>query len=231
MIYKIPQWAWIGAGFLAFVAGTVNVVGFVGFTQKAVTHLTGTTSLLAAAVAEGDGPAMLQALCAIASFVAGCALSGFIIKDGALKAGRQYGLVMLIECVGLCGAIFLLERHELAGIYLAAAACGLQNAMVSTFSGAVIRTTHVSGMFTDLGIFLGHVLRGMPVEIVRLKLCGLIILAFFAGGVAGALGFHYYGYFILFLPVALTGLAALYYELRYHRQPRAPGEARHSGTP
>lgn len=35
---------------------------------------------------------------------------------------------------------------------------GLQNAMMSTYSGAVIRTTHVSGMFTDLGIFLGHFL-------------------------------------------------------------------------
>ena len=45
--------------------------------------------------------------------------------------------------------------------------------MVSTYSGAVVRTTHLSGMFTDLGIFLGHFLRGLPVDMRRLRLCFL----------------------------------------------------------
>ena len=70
----------------------------------------------------------------------------------------------------------LLEHKSAYGMYATACACGLQNAMVSTYSEAVVRTTHVSGMFTDLGIFLGHALRGLPVDSRRLRLCLLFVL-------------------------------------------------------
>ncbi|MBC8136414.1 MAG: DUF1275 family protein, partial [Fibrella sp.] len=52
MITKQPRWVWIGAWMLAFVAGMVNVVGLLGFDHQTVTHLTGTTSMLAAALAR-----------------------------------------------------------------------------------------------------------------------------------------------------------------------------------
>jgi len=73
------------------------------------------------------------------------------------------------------------------------------------------RTTHISGMFTDLCISLGHALRGLPVDRLRLRLCFLIISAFFCGGVAGAFCFHHLGYSTLLIPAALTGLTALMY--------------------
>ena len=50
----LPRWVWIGAGLLACVAGMVNVVGYLGFEHQAVTHLTGTTTLLGSAMAQGD---------------------------------------------------------------------------------------------------------------------------------------------------------------------------------
>ena len=83
--------------------------------------------------------------------------------------------------------------------------------MVSTYSGAVVRTTHLSGMFTDLGIFLGHSLRGLPVDARRLWLCFLIISAFLCGGVAGACAFRHLGYATLYLPGGLTAATALAY--------------------
>ena len=84
-------------------------------------------------------------------------------------------------------AIPLFEEHQIWGALAAAMACGLQNAMATTFSGAVVRTTHLSGsMFTDLGIGLGHLLRGLPLQVRRLTLSGLIISGFLAGGVIGA---------------------------------------------
>ena len=51
---QLPRWVWIGAGALACVAGMVNAVGFLGFEHQAVTHLTGTTTLLGAALAQDD---------------------------------------------------------------------------------------------------------------------------------------------------------------------------------
>jgi len=90
-------------------------------------------------------------------------------------------------------------------------ACGLQNAMATTFSGAVVRTTHLSGMFTDLGIGLGHLLRGLPLQMRRLTLSGLIISGFLGGGIVGAWLFMHFRYDALLAPALLTGLTGIVY--------------------
>ena len=138
MISKLPRWVWAGAWALAFVAGIVNVVGLLGFEHQAVTHLTGTTSMLAAALAAHDGAAALHFSAIIGSFVAGTVLSGFLIQDSTLQLGRRYGIALLLESILLCIAVPLLNRNSIFGIYSASCACGLQNAMVSTYSGAVV---------------------------------------------------------------------------------------------
>ncbi len=211
MISKLPRWVWGGAWALSFVGGSVNVIGLLGFEHQAVTHLTGTTSMLAAALASLDGRAALHFAAVIGSFVAGTVLSGFIIQDSTLQLGRRYGAALFLESVLLCAAVPMLNSSSIYGIYCASGACGLQNAMMSTYSGAVIRTTHVSGMFTDLGIFLGHALRGLPVDSRRLRLCFLVISGFLCGGVAGAAAFHQLGNGALYIPAALTAAAALGY--------------------
>ena len=217
MISKLPQWIWAGAWALAFVAGIVNVVGLLGFEHQAVTHLTGTTSMLAAALASLDGAAALHFAAIIGSFVAGTVLSGFLIQDSTLQLGRRYGIALLLESILLCVAVPLLQRNNIFGIYSASCACGLQNAMVSTYSGAVVRTTHLSGMFTDLGIFLGHSLRGLPVDMRRLRLCFLIITGFLCGGIAGAAAFHHLRYSALFIPAALAAIASFAYGIHHLR--------------
>ena len=78
----------------------------------------------------------------------------------ALRLGRRYGVALSVESLMLFAAIPLFRHQHLAGPLLAAMACGLQNAMATTYSGAVVRTAHLSGMFTDLGIMLGHWLFG-----------------------------------------------------------------------
>lgn len=213
MIDKLPRWVWSGAWGLAFVAGMVNVVGILGFEHQAVTHLTGTTSLLAAAAAAWDGAAALHFAAIIGSFLAGTVLSGFLIQDSALQLGRRYGVALFLESLLLCAAVPLLNRNLSVGIYFASCACGLQNAMVSTYSGAVVRTTHVSGMFTDLGISLGHAMRGLSANRLRLRLCFLIISAFFCGGVAGAFVFQRVGYAALYIPGVLTAATSIGYGL------------------
>ena len=213
MISKLPRWVWTGAWALAFVGGMVNVVGFLGFQHQAITHLTGTTSMLGAAIANLDFDLALHLFLMIASFVAGTVISGILIQNSTLKLGRRYGVALLLESMMLSTAVPLFKHQLPSGAYLAACACGLQNAMVSTYSGAVVRTTHVSGMFTDLGIFLGHVIRGIPVDRPRLKLCFLVISGFLCGGIAGGFAFHRIGYDTLLVPAALTGITAVAYAI------------------
>jgi uncharacterized membrane protein YoaK (UPF0700 family) len=218
---QLPRWVWIGAGSLACIAGMVNVVGYLGFEHQALTHLTGTTSLLGAAVANGDARAVLHLLGVAAAFTFGAAVSGMIIQDSTLRLGRRYGVTLTIESVLLFVAMLLLKRHQISGALLAAMACGLQNAMATAFSGAAVRTTHVSGMFTDLGIGLGHFLRGMALPKRRLALSALIISSFFVGSTMGALLYRHLQYEALAVPAALTGLSGIgYATLRHWRTMR-----------
>jgi uncharacterized membrane protein YoaK (UPF0700 family) len=213
MISKLPPWVWSGAWILAFIGGIVNVVGLFGFEHQTVTHLTGNTSMLAGAIAHLDLAAALHFAAVIGSFVAGTALSGFIVQDSALQLGQRYGIALFLESLLLFIAVPLLEHSNPYGFYAAACACGLQNAMASTYSGTVVRTTHVTGMFTDLGISLGHALRGLPVDSKRLRLCLVVISGFFSGGIIGTIAFGFWGAAALRIPAALTGLAGTGYSL------------------
>ena len=198
---------------LACVAGMVNVIGYLGFEHQAVSHLTGTTSLLGAAIAQGDLRAVIHLWGVLIAFCLGAMLSGLIIQDQTLKLGRRYGVVLALEAALLLAAIPLFKQEQIWGALLAAVACGLQNAMVTTYSGAAVRTTHLSGMFTDLGIGLGHLLRGMPLPVRRLTLSGLIISGFLGGGVLGAWLYRQFGYDALMAPALLTGGTGVGYVL------------------
>ena len=208
----LPRWVWIGAVALACVAGMVNVIGYLGFEHQAVSHLTGTTSLLGAALAQGDLRAIVHLWGMLIAFCVGAMLSGLVIQDQTLKLGRRYGVALALEAALLL-AIPLFKQQQIWGALLAAMACGLQNAMVTTYSGAAVRTTHLSGMFTDLGIGLGHLLRGMPLPMRRLTLSGLIISGFLGGGVLGAWFYRHWGYDALLAPALLTGSTGIGYVL------------------
>lgn len=180
MINKLPRWVWIGGSILAFIAGMINAVGYMGFRHQAVTHLTGTTTLLGIAIATGEGGTAVSLFAVAASFLAGSIFSGILIQDSTLKLGGRYGVALLIESLLLFAAVPLLNRSNPLGDYLASSACGLQNGMASTYSGAVLRTTHVSGIFTDLGIFIGHYIRRIPVDRRRILLYLILLCSFFS---------------------------------------------------
>ncbi|MED5239749.1 MAG: YoaK family protein [Pseudomonadota bacterium] len=211
MLTRLPPWVEVGAFLLAFLAGSVNAVGLLGFSHQSVSHLTGTSSLLGLALADLDLSVALHLLLTLLSFLAGSALSGLLITSTALKLGRHYGFSLLIEAGLLILAMVSLQRGSDLGIYLASMACGLQNAMVTTYSGSIIRTTHLSGIFTDLGIMLGNWLRGTPLDARRLWLFLLLIAGFICGGVLGTLLFRQLHFVALMVPATLAASLAVIY--------------------
>ncbi len=208
---QLPRWVWLGAVSLSCVAGMINVVGYLGFEHQAVSHLTGTTSLLGIALVENDRPSILHLWGVLIAFSLGAMISGLIIQDAALQLGRRYGVVLALESLLLFASVPLFKQQQIWGALTAAMACGLQNAMATTFSGTAVRTTHLSGMFTDLGIGLGHLLRGLPLQIRRLTLSGMIISGFLGGGIGGAWLFGRLHYDALLVPAVLTGLIGIGY--------------------
>lgn len=213
MFSKLPKWIGIGASLLAFVAGIINATGFLGVAHVGVSHLTGITTLFGISIGAGTTIEMLHYFAILCSFVLGATASGFLIGDSTLRLGRRYGVALVIEsCLLVLAAIFL-DHENVLGDYLASCACGLQNAMVSTYSGATLRTTHMTGAITDIGIFMGHMFRGVPVDMRRFRLIGLLIGSFAAGGTAGSILYGHFRSWTLLFPAVLTGFIGLSYSL------------------
>ena len=214
MINKLPRWILAGGWLLAFVAGMTNVVAILSFAHQTVSHLTATASHLAIAAVELDGVTLRGTFGVIGSFFAGAVLSGWLIRSAALELGRRYGTALLIESVALCVAAAAMQYEWPIGIALCCFACGLQNGLASSFSGAIVRTTHMTGLFTDLGVCLGHILHGRPADRWRLTLYGSIITGYIAGGAAATLVFPVAGSAALLLPAGIVAMIAVAYQVR-----------------
>lgn len=211
MLQKLGKWAWLGGGALAGIAGMVNAIGYLSYSHQAVTHLTGTTSLLGIALQRKALTDAAHLAGVLLAFFAGATLSGFIIQRQTLKLGRRYGVALGFEGLFLALAALCMRQHLQIGAYLASLGCGLQNAMATTYSGAILRTTHVSGIVTDLGSALGHALRGLEVDLPRVRLYALVLVSFFLGGVLGSAVFAIAGTDALFYPAGLVFVVSLAY--------------------
>ena len=227
MISKLPRWIEYGAFVLALVAGCINAIGLMGFEQQSVSHMSGTATLLGTSALGGSPATSLHLVGVLVAFFLGASVSGFLLHNTALKLGRHYDTALILESLLIFLAVYLLSNDYLSGYFCAAAACGIQNALATTYSGAVVRTTHVTGLFTDLGIMFGAVLRGEPLDIRKTTLFCLIITGFILGGALGAYLFSLLRFEALLIPGCIClVLAALYriYSKLYSRLSRATAD-------
>ncbi|WOD45300.1 YoaK family protein [Hwangdonia lutea] len=186
------------ATFLAFVAGIVNVTGFLFFKQL-TTHVTGHFSQFINDVADLEFWKGTIYFLYIFSFLFGSFSSSFlIIKFRKNKQLNVFFIPTLIECliltsIGLLSNVIEMKSSDLV-VCLLLFAMGLQNSFVTKISNAVVRTTHLTGLFTDLGIEISQMFFPKLYP-NREKLKANIILRiyiisfFFAGGLVG--GFFY----------------------------------------
>jgi len=204
---------------LAFVAGATNAGAFLAVKQY-TSHMTGIVSSMADNLVLGDVALVLSALGGLLSFVAGAATSAILVnyaRRRQLQSEYAFPLVLeaaLLLCFGLLGA----RLSSIEGLFVPATVTllcfimGLQNAVISKLSNAEIRTTHVTGIVTDIGIELGKLVYwnrpatpGQPDVLAsrpRLRVLSIMLLSFFGGGVLGALAFNHVGY-IATVPLAL----------------------------
>jgi len=103
----------------------------------------------------------------------------------------------------------------------ASAACGLQNAMVATYSGSVIRTTHLTGIVSDIGSTLGNFFAGRGLLKTQLKLQSAILFAFLAGAAVGSVAFQYWAYHAVLLSALWVFVVAVVYVI-YSQKTKMP---------
>lgn len=222
MTSQFPKWIELGALALALIAGFVNAVGLLSFEHQSVSHLSGTATMLGAGIISSPIEKSLHLLSVLGSFLFGSLIAGLLIRGETIKLGRHYDTALLIEAVMLFSAFVFLARGSIYGHFMASAACGLQNAIATKYSGAVIRTTHLTGIVTDLGIMLGARLRGENTDQRKLILFLIIFLGFISGGLLGSVLYQQYAVYALIVPasgcLALSISYRLYYDMHKLRR-------------
>lgn len=214
---------WMGF-VLAFNAGAVNAGGFL-VVGMYTSHMSGFASQVADSMVLGEGAMLLSAVGALLSFVVGAAVSAMIVSWARQHRLRSaFALPLLLEAAlllpfGLMGAITLSWHTPFAvppTVLLLAFIMGLQNALGTQASGGRVRSTHMTGNVTDLGIELGKLFyrnrQSLPPDLrvradrSRMRLYGGLLASFIGGGLFGAAGFSYVGFFWV-VPLAALLLA------------------------
>jgi uncharacterized membrane protein YoaK (UPF0700 family) len=146
---------------LAWVAGYTNIITLLAC-GIVTSHVSGTTSNFGKDLFSGSWASAGFAAFLLTCFFCGAGISGFSTELGRRRGWESiFVLPMVIEAAFLATfAILLLlsgppggERtpREFILVGLAAAAMGLQNATITQISRGQVRTTHVTGVLTDLG--------------------------------------------------------------------------------
>jgi uncharacterized membrane protein YoaK (UPF0700 family) len=196
---------------LAFCAGAINAGGFLAVAQY-TSHMTGIVSSMADNLVLGRFELVWMGAGGLLSFLAGAVCSSVLVNLARKRQlTSEYALPLLLEALlllvfGALGA----RLAQVQGLFVPVTVTllcfimGLQNAVISKLSGAIIRTTHITGVVTDIGIELGRLLvRSAQFSSAHLGTLVGLVSAFFIGGVAGALGFKYIGYAAT-IPLALV---------------------------
>jgi uncharacterized membrane protein YoaK (UPF0700 family) len=146
------------AAYLALVAGFVNASGFT-LIGSFTSHVTGSVGRLGSEIALHNFPAAMRTSLLVLSFFFGAFAASVVLGSGFREKSAAYGTALLLEAASLITFIaftFQRPKFELSVLDMRAAilcfAMGVQNSLVTRLSNAVIRTTHLTGVVTDLGI-------------------------------------------------------------------------------
>ena len=211
------------ATFLALIAGAANAGGFFALGQY-TSHMTGYLSQLADSIAIHNLRVAFVSAFAISAFIAGAGFSTVLINWARAYSRRQQYAWPLVVQGGFMvffawGGIFTSEAGRLFALACLCFIMGMQNATITKISSARIRTTHATGMITDIGIEAGRwmfsILRpktGVRPDRTKLRVLVRLVFAFLIGGFIGAVGYGQLGFFFS-LPLAAIllslGLPAL----------------------
>ena len=210
------------AGYLAFVAGFANASGLVLF-GAFTSHVTGNVARVSASVARADLKGAAQAGVLVAVFLLGAVTASLLVETSFFRrTSSAYGAALLVE--GSLLSAFVVTD---AGSFLSFA-MGMQNSLVTRLSGSVVRTTHLTGVITDLGIEIARWARwtwskgpsglaatpgrnpaARPTP-TRSLLLLTIALTFTAGGMLGAIAAPAWGARSIAIPAVAILLAAAY---------------------
>lgn len=213
MINRLPRWIWLGGFLLSACAGLTNTLAVMGFSHHAISYVTGMVSSTAISLAHLKWSQVIATGSIVFAFFLGSVISGFIVKNESLCASRSYGIALMLESIFLLMACWGLSHQLWLGEWMAAIACGLQNALVANYSGSIIRTTHLTGITSDLGASIGNILAGKPTNKKKLAIQSILFFGFALGSLLGVGAFEVCGVLAILLPACIVLICGLIYTI------------------
>lgn len=225
---------------MAFSAGAINAGGFFAVSSY-TSHVTGTLSRVSDAILHGEWVMAFTAIMSVVMFVLGAAHASWIILWAKRRRFRaSYALSMWAEAFYLLFFGFFGYALSEWGwlmvsptILFLCFIMGMHNTTMAVLSGSAIRSTHMTGSATDLGIELGKVLYysrvhhpkipDVEVNYPRIKLFVGLMSSFMLGGMVGVWGYNSIGYHFT-LPVStilfVFGAGSVGYDIRLRNKLR-----------
>jgi uncharacterized membrane protein YoaK (UPF0700 family) len=205
------------AALLSFVAGIVNISGVLSV-QVLTTNVTGHFAFFAEQILLRNYSGALHFLAFILSFFLGAFFASILT---ALSTRRNINLpfkwaigveMAILAGIGLGGISAAGPEGFPFVACLLLFAMGIQNSLVTQISHATVRTTHLTGLFTDLGIDISQLLfdKGLDRQAVlkrRIRLRLSIVVCFFGGCILGGILFSILGFKTLLIGAALLLIA------------------------
>ncbi len=219
-VHQRPDFNYIilGGALLAACAGFVNVV-FMNHVAYTVSHNTGITSRMAINFGKFDISQALFGFFIILCYFSGAATVGFFQNKEKFYYSRKYGFFLITEATLLTIATILFSyKDETYSVLVASYSMGLQNGLFTNFSGAVVRTTHVTGLLTDVGLIIGHKIRGREKssDLWRLKVLFPLLIGFIIGGIVSTITYFIWNFYCMCIPIVILyvgGIVWTYWRL------------------
>ena len=209
------------ATLLSFVAGIVNITGVLAL-KTLTTNVTGHFAYFAEEVMKHEYSAALTFFIFTVFFLIGSFTSNFLTElvhkskpelSHVIPISLEIIVLFLVGFFGIKSDLSLIEGKIIAFSMLFA--MGIQNSLVTKISQSTVRTTHLTGLFTDLGIELSQLFfYKKPDEVKRLKtniyLRISIITFFFLGCFIGGYIYQKLELKTLFVATLFLLIALLY---------------------
>ncbi|MGL4999886.1 MAG: YoaK family protein [Cetobacterium sp.] len=211
---KINNRLFLWISLLALLGGGMNAYAILKFSLTA-SHITGSVTKISTDLAYYNIPHLKIMLGLVSSFFIGAITSGVLIGEGRdFEFRKRYGDTFIFIGILLkVSEIYL--RENLIFVFVLAFSLGLQNGLFIRYKGMVIRTTHMTGTVTDLGVVIGHFLRGDKDEGLKIKHYTVNIISFISGGLFVGLGLKYLGENVLnYMSIGYILTGSAYFLLR-----------------
>eukprot|EP00527_Entomoneis_sp_CCMP2396_P003899 CAMPEP_0198144800 /NCGR_PEP_ID=MMETSP1443-20131203/18676_1 /TAXON_ID=186043 /ORGANISM="Entomoneis sp., Strain CCMP2396" /LENGTH=290 /DNA_ID=CAMNT_0043808263 /DNA_START=59 /DNA_END=931 /DNA_ORIENTATION=- len=223
-LISISQGAAVGWGMLfTALAGFSNGCFMSGFLEllpkQGVAAVTGAWTNSALGLASKNMKLFYGQSAIIASFIFGSMIYGLMNPRPQLfKLDRKVTSSALgLSSMCFLGAFWILDhagKNNRAAAYevccLAAIASGLQNSLTSAHTGNLCRTTHLTGISSDVGTFLGQSLRGNKTNLFKLQTFAKLAVCFWVGGYVAYSLCQTYKTDAILIPAVLNLVLALY---------------------